>query len=278
MGEFIDMNASKSDLLTLILMSAFAFMLATALHEHAGHTLACVALGGKLNEIGAFYVDCDYKSLSVFSNRLVALAGPLVSLIIGIAGTYLFRRVSKAFSHLKYFLWLFSTINLMVATGYLLFSGVLGIGDFGMDLSGVFYQAQPEWIFRVGLIILGVASYIGVVFLALREMDTFIGGDGPERVVHAQRLSLSSYLAGGAAAVLIGLLNPHGIIIVLISSVASSLGGTSGLAWMMQLLNRNKISGEVPFVLQRNWLWVITSVLFLAIYAIVLGPTIFIGA
>ena len=34
----------------------------------------------------------------------------------------------------------------------------------------------------------------------------------------------------------IGLLNPQGLAIVLISSVASSLGGTSGFLWMMQLV------------------------------------------
>ena len=35
-------------------------------------------------------------------------------------------------------------------------------------------------------------------------------------------------LAGGVVAVLIGFLNPRGIIVVLISSVASCVGGTSG--------------------------------------------------
>ena len=64
--------------------------------------------------------------------------------------------------------------------------------------------------------------------------------------------------------------------IVLISSVASCLGGTSGLAWMMQMLNRKKVTGQAPFVLDRSWAWIIVSVVFLAVYAIVLGPTVFI--
>ncbi len=70
----------KVDLLTLIALSAFSFMLATALHEHGGHVMACALLGRHIKELGAFYVDCGTESLSGLGNRLVALAGPLMSL------------------------------------------------------------------------------------------------------------------------------------------------------------------------------------------------------
>ena len=270
------MNKSKTDFFTLIAISAFAFMLAVALHEIGGHALTCVALGGHLNEVGAFYVDCATASLSIMGNRIVAFAGPLVSLLMGLLGMYIFARVNKTNSQLKYFLWHFATVNLMIATGYLLFSGIIGIGDFGMDQSGVFYQAQPEWVYRGGLTVLGAASYFGVILFSLRKMDTFIGGQGVERVHRAQILSLTSYLTGGIVAVLIGLLNPHGIIIVLVSSLASSMGGTSGLAWMMQLLNRKKDTGMPPFVLERNWAWISVSLIFLVVYTTILGPTIFV--
>jgi len=82
------------------------------------------------------------------------------------------------------------------------------------------------------------------VLFSMRKMDTFIGGEGLEQIDHAQRLSLVAWLSGWVAAVLIGFLNPYGIVIVLISSVASSMGGTSGLAWMMQMLNCNKPTGK----------------------------------
>lgn len=269
------MPKTKSDFLTLIAISAFSLMLATALHEHGGHALACALLGGHLNELGAFYIDCEYTSVTSLGYRIVALAGPLASLVTGIIGMYFFDRTNKAKSQLKYFLWHFGTVNLMVATGYFLFSGVMGIGDFGLDQYGVFYQAQPEWLYRVVLTVLGLASYFGVVLFCLRKMDSFIGGEGSERVNRAQMLSLTSYLTGGIVAVLIGFLNPHGIIIVLISSVASCLGGTSGLAWMMQMLNRKKVTGDEPFLLERNWAWIGISLAFLVLYAIILGPTIF---
>jgi hypothetical protein len=264
----------KTDLPTLIAISAFSFILAIALHEHGGHSLTCLALGGHVRELGAFYVECDPASLSGLANRLVALAGPLASLLAGALAMAFFGRASSSNTQRKYFLWHFATVNLMVAAGYLLFSGVSGIGDFGMDQYGLFYQAAPEWLFRAGLFVLGLAGYIGVILLSLRQMDTFIGGEGSERVGRAQALALTSYLTGAIVSVLIGLLNPYGIIIVLISSLSSSMGGTSGLAWMMQMLNRKKDTGMMPFALERSRAWIIASLAFILVYALVLGPTI----
>lgn len=269
------MAKPRSDFLTLIFLSAFSFMLATALHEHGGHALACAIVGSDIKELGAFYVDCDSASISGMANRFVALAGPLVSLVVGVFGIFLSDRISRANSQLKYFLWHFGTVNLMTATGYLLFSGISGIGDLGTGESGTFYQVQPEWIYRVLLTMLGLGSYIWVVLISIRKMDSFIGGEGMERVNRAQMLSLVSYLTGGLIAILIGFLNPYGIIIVLVSSFASSMGGTSGLAWMMQMLDRRKITGDEPFVLERSWVWIGGSLAFLMIYAIVFGPTVY---
>ncbi len=269
------MSKIKVDFPTLIALSAFSFILATALHEHAGHALACYLLDGHIKELGAFYVDCGYESLSNLGNRLVALAGPLMSLITGVIGVMLFDRASKSNSQLKYFLWHFATVSLMTAAGYMLFSGVAGIGDLGTGEYGVFYQVQPEWIYRVGLAILGAAGYYGVIRVSIRKMDSFIGCEGVERVNRAQMISLVSYLTGGLVAVLIGLLNPYGLVIVLVSSVASSMGGTSGLAWMMQLLDRRKNTGDAPFTMKRSWDWIALSIVFLLAYTIIFGPTLY---
>ena len=106
-------------------------------------------------------------------------------------------------------------------------------------------------------------------------MDHIIGGEGRERVGRAQMLSVIAYLVGGGIAILIGLLNPYGIVIVLISSFASSMGGTSGMAWMMQLLNRSKDTGMPPFTMPRNWLWIVFGTGFILLYAIVFGRTLY---
>ncbi len=328
-----------TDYLTVVALSLLAYTLTVLLHEHFGHALACLALGGRPVELGAFYVDCQYADMPDLSIRLVALAGPLVSLVTGAVGLLVVDRLPKAASHLRYWAWLFGTISLMTATGYLLFSGVTGLGDIGTSRSGALYLARPEWIWRGASIalggagyaaviylslgrfdqliggegaarvkraqklaltsyllnsppdgalylarpqwiwrgasvVLGSASYAAVIYLSLRKIDKFIGGEGAARVRHAQKLALTSYFSGALMSVLIGLLNPIGFVIVLISAAASTLGGTSGLAWMMQLLNRKKALSTPALRLERNWSWVLTGFIVALLYAVILGPTV----
>jgi len=73
-------------------------------------------------------------------------------------------------------------------------------------------------------------------------------------------------------AVSIGFLNPLGWIVVLESSVASSLGGTSGLFWGVNLMKRDATG--VDFDLARNWLWIALGVVAILVYAIVFGPSV----
>jgi hypothetical protein len=269
-----DPGHTATDPLTVIAISLFAYTLDVFFHEHLGHGLACLALGGHPAELGAFYVNCQDDNLPDLSIRLVALAGPLVSLITGAAGLLIVNRLPPSASHLRYGAWLLGTIGLMTATGYPLFSGVTGLGDLGTSRDGALYQAAPEWLWRLALVILGGAGYALVIYLSLGRMDQMIGGEGSARVQRAQRLALTSYVSGGLMSVLIGLLNPKGFIIVIISAAASSLGGTSGLAWMMQLLDRSRSSLAAPLRLDRSWAWVIAGFAVTAIYAVIFGPTV----
>lgn len=269
------MPKPKIDFLTLVTISVFSFMFATAIHEHAGHALACIAIGGHITELGAFYADCDINSVTDTGYRFVALAGPLISLVTGILSISTFNITPKRNAPLKFFLWHLATVNLMTATGYMFFSGVAGIGDLGTTESGVFHQLEPEWLIRVSLAILGLIAYYIIIRISIAKMDTFIGGEGLERVRRAQSLSLISYLSGGVIALLIGVLNPYGLFIILASAVAASMGGTSGLAWMMQLLDRKKETGDEAFTLERSWAWVALSIIFVGLYAFFFGPTIY---
>jgi hypothetical protein len=263
-----------SDYLTVIALSTLAYTIAVLLHEHLGHALACVSLGGHPSELGAYYVNCQYANMPDLSIRLVALAGPIVSLITGVIGLLVLDRIPQGFSHLRYWIWLFGTISLMTATGYLLFSGITGLGDFGTSRDGTLYLTQPEWLWRLASVVIGGAGYALVIYFSLRKMDKLIGGGGTERVARGQTLALTSYLTGAMMAVLIGLLNPQGIVIVLISAVASTLGGTSGLVWMMQMLDRKKASSNSPLLLARNWFWICTGFIVTMLYAIIFGPTL----
>src|ERR1700690_1322271 len=100
----LDGNPSTPDRPPLIAISALAYLVGVGLHEHLGHTLACILLGSHPTEVGAFYVNCDYTGMSDIRIRLVALAGPLVSLLIGFACFLILHRRPPRASSAYYFL------------------------------------------------------------------------------------------------------------------------------------------------------------------------------
>ena len=262
------------DLLTLVVISASAYMLAVALHELVGHGLACFMVHGQVLELGAFHVNCGFNGLSDLAIRWVVFAGPLVSLLIGVVAFVLLPAVPARRPQLQYFIWLLGTLGLLTFTGYLLFSGVSGLGDFGVSREGLIYGASPEWLWRVLETLVGVATYYGVALFSAHQMDRIIGGSGREKVRRGQRIAMIAYFSGAVVSLLIGLLNPQGIELFLVSAVGSSLGGTSGLLWLMQLLNRKEETATPPFQFARSLPWIIAGLLGLAIYAGVFGPNI----
>lgn len=266
---------STFDRLTLIAVSALAYIAAVGLHEHLGHTVMCIVLGSHPIEVGAFYVDCDYTVLSDLGIRLVAIAGPSVSLGVGVVCFLILRHLPSRLFTAYYFVWLLGIIGLMSATGYLFFSGISGIGDFGTTRDGLFYQVDPEWLWRMVLAIVGIASYILVVRVAAREIDQHISGAGRTRIRYAHRLTYTSYLTGAMVYIAIGLFNPHGLIMVVISAVSSSLGATSGLLWMMQLLDRDRQVLRPELTIQRGWWWIVFGGIVTVAYAMILGPTLY---
>lgn len=260
---------------TLIAIAAIAYVAAVALHEHLGHATACVLLGSRPIELGAFYVNCDDSQLSSAAVRIVALAGPFVSLLTGIVCLLLLLpRMPREASRGFYFLWLLGSIALMGAAGYPLFSGIAGIGDLGTGADGALHGAQPEWLWRIALAVLGGLGYLGVVALSVRLIAPRLEGAAEARVRQGTRMNLIAYLTGATVYLLIGLLNPMGLVILLESVLPSSLGGTSGLLWMMQRLDRRKPPTGPALSVSRSLGWILAAGAITIAYALVLGPTL----
>jgi hypothetical protein len=272
-------SSTKDDLVTAAVIAAFSTVFETALHEHLGHSTACVALGGNLQKMGAYYVDCKAASLSASRQPFVGLAGPVISLIIGVVALAIFRKTrtqSSMFSWSTFFWWHLSTVGFMTGFGYGLFSGFTGQGDLGGGELGLLHGVSNQGLWQLALIAIGGIGYFFVLKIATREFATLIGGSGDARTKRAQRLSFTAYVAGFVVAVLIGLLNPEGIVIVLASAAASTIGGASGLGWMMlQFLDRKAPEQAVAAsALLRNVRWMGISVACVVAYAAVFGPTL----
>jgi hypothetical protein len=218
------------------------------------------------------HFDCDTRLLGLWSERLIAAGGTLVNLGAGGLMLGLLRRVRRvgAPGALLWFLWLAMATNLLTGTGYFLFSGVSGIGDWAEFSKGL----GAVWVDRLALTLLGASTYWFVVLLAVRELAPLLAGAGPGRVRSAARLTVPAYVAGGVQSCVAGLFNPVGMVLVAISAAAGSFGGTSGLAWMPQLLHGKRWDTPVPrsIVIQRSWVWIGAAVVTTAVFIVVLSP------
>jgi hypothetical protein len=268
----------RVDRLTLIAISCLAYVVAVALHEHAGHSAACVALGSHVKEMGAFYVDCDDSGLSDLDLRMVALAGPLLSLLTGIVGLVIAQRVPRSFRSGYYFAWLLGSLGLMSAAGYPLFSGISGLGDLGVTRDGALYGVAPEWLWRIGLTAFGFVAYWMVLKLMWRTLAPRLSALDPVHIGTARRITMTSYFAGAVVYAVIGLLNPHGFEIIAVSVLPSSLGGTCGLLVMWRMVRRYPMpASPAPgpgLSFPRSWTWIGIATAITLAYAAILGPTL----
>lgn len=269
-------GAPQADGPTLLALSALAYVLAVALHEHAGHGAACMLLGSRATELGAFYVQCDDGALSAAGVRLVALAGPAVSLALGLGALAVAGRVAPTARRAFYFAWLLGAIGLMSGIGYALFSGITGLGDLGVGADGALHDVSRPWLWRLLLTGAGMAGYHWLIGHLWRTLTPRLDGSGDPARAGARRMTRMSYLTGAAVYVLIGLLNPHGLEIVLISVLPSSMGATCGLLLMWQKHRRLPApAGTGPGLgFARSAGWIAAAVVVTAAYAAVFGPTL----
>ena len=168
-------------------------------------------------------------------------------------------------------------VNLYSGTGYFLFSGIGGIGDWGDFIQGL----GPQWLWRVGLTILGAVAYFLAARTTLLELRPFIGSHKRERYRYALRLTAIPYFSGGILMCIAGALNPRGMILILISAAASTFGGTSGLMWATNWLNRGSMipygPPAEPIPIDRSWRLIAAAGVLAVAFVCVLGPSVRLG-
>jgi hypothetical protein len=257
-------DSSHPDTATIVAIAIIATAITSLIHEGIGHGGMCVATGAQPLVLSTVHFECSAE------NRMVAAGGTIANLIFGALFWVAARAVTRAPSW-RFFFWLLMTFNLFDAGGYFLFSGV---GNFG-DWAAVVQGWHPVWIWRVGLIALGVVTYFFLfVPLSLYELRPLLGIDGETRVHRARQIMLTSYFTSGILACVAGALNPVGPLLILVSAAAASFGGKSGLAWMWTLLRGPRIpdsNTQLPEI-ERSWGWIAAAVILALVFVAVLGP------
>jgi len=258
-------ESEHSDAVTVGAIAVFAYVIATMLHEGLGHGGACLLTGGKVQLISTVAAQCSAE------NQLVIAGGTLVNAATAIMCFVLGRVTSPKAVLLRFFFWLTMAVSLYTASGYFLFSGIGGFGDWAMFISGF----QPQWAWRVGMTIFGAAAYATSARFLLLELRPLISSNNDARLLRATRLSKISYFTGGILACLAGALNPDGFILVALSAAASTFGGTSGLLWTLDWLKGDRIprgTFEEPAPISRSWAWIAAAAVLAAVFIGFLGP------
>ena len=213
-------------------------------HEVVGHGLAAWATPG----VEALSLSSVALQTSGES-RLVAAAGSIANVVVGVLALALFRRRSQ------FFWWLFGTVNLLNGTGYLIFSAVLGFGDWEV----VIRSLEPAWAWRAAMGLAGIAGYGLVIRAAARALARSAIGDVP-------RLVFTSYAAGGLLLLAASVFNPISPSLILTSGASSGFAAMAGLTLVPRLVGEGGRE-----VLSRSAAWIAAGAIVAALFIGVIG-------
>jgi hypothetical protein len=265
---------SRVDVPTIIAISALAYTLANIVHEGVGHGGTCVLVGARATVLNAIFFEYDEHGATLVQQKWISAGGTIANLLVGLPILPVLRRERLPASS-RYFLWLFAAVNLLTAFGYLLFSGIAGIGDWANVAQGL----GPPWLLRGAMAIAGAVLYFVVApRLLMPPLDPFLGTDAGVRAARARMLCLIPYLAGGVSLVVAGILNPYGMRVVLISAVAAGFGGTSLLSWYPGVPRTPSARTPAePLAIERSWAWIAAGAAVMTFFVVVLGPGLRLG-
>ena len=264
--------SSTVDRATVIGIAIVAYCIANLVHEGIGHGFACALAGGRPTALNAVYFSCGEADMTEGGKRVLAAGGSVANLALAIIAWAGMRFRRRTPGSLHYFLWLLFALNALMPSGYLLFSGIAGFGDWALFVAGF----HPAWLFRVIVSAAGALLYFVVVpRLLMPGLNVYLSRDAQERKKRAKDVALVPYLAGGITFVVASLLNPQSIVLVLLSGAAASFGGTCWLAYYPSGSDDEKLyrarAPEKPAGIPRSVGWIVAGVVMLVVFIGVLG-------
>jgi len=245
---------ATDDRLTVIAISALTYILPDVLHEGLGHGVTAWLSGANRLTMSTVALQSDV------SNRWISANGTLVNLLFGVIFWLLLWKPRRYRPATRYFLVLMMASNLFVGTGYFFFSGVTNFGDWAAVIDGW----HPHWMWQVGLVVVGIASYYASMMWVAAQLRPFVGRLRP--------LMWTPYLTDGIIAGVGGLLNPLGLFYVIASALPSTLGANAGLL-SIPLIMRGWKSREDDRVgpIPRSTGWIVSGAVASVVFVFVIG-------
>ena len=181
-------GSGKDDRLTLIAISVLACVLQDVLHEGLGHGVTAWLSGAHRVTMSTVALQSDIDT------RWISANGTLVNLVFAAVFWLVLLKADRYRPALRYFFVLAMMGNLFTGTGYFFFSGVANFGDWAAVIHGL----QPYWLWRVGLIVVGAASYYASMLLVAVQLRPFLRSDESSRRMRG--LCWTPYFADGVLA------------------------------------------------------------------------------
>lgn len=258
-------NVPQDHALMLGALGILAYAASMMTHEALGHGGYCLAVGGHNAMLTAWGERCNFPNGQPFG---IEAAGPGLQFSAGLLSWWVLRRLSMQASRLRYFLWLYMVFDLLVASGYVAFSGVTDFGDAAVLITGL----NPHVLWRGVLILIGATAYYLSMWIAAKELKRLVGmNDGSQPVFP---LVFIPYAAAGVFACCAGALNrtmPAGVAVGL--AAASSFGAGFGML-RLPAMQRAMTSSPLQPGVFISWSagWALGALVVIAAFLLVIGP------
>jgi len=248
---------SKNNLPTMIAVSALACIPQDVLHEGLGHGVTAWLSGARQITMSTVALQSDIET------RWISANGTLVNLLAAAIFWILLLRPQRYRPVTLYFLVLCLAGNLFTATGYFFFSGVANFGDWAAVIAGL----HPHWIWRLGLIVLGVATYYASMLLVAAKLQPFKEHDPHSHMLRS--VCWTPYFTDALLAAVAGVLNPAGLFYVIASALPSTLGANAGLLSLPSLMRDS--NRDEPIIIPRSTGWIVSGAIASLLFIVVLG-------
>ena len=263
----------RLDTATVAAIALVAAVVNVVQHE-ATHAVACPLVGGQLQALSALYVMCASPDLA--AAKIVDGVAPAVDMLLAAALWTWLRRGGPRSAPVRLLTYLVMLMSWLAGSGYLMVSGITGIGDVATVLQGW----SPAWAWRTAAAALGSALFLGGVWASLRVLGRVLGGpegNGPARAGAAQHLGLIAYVAALAATLAAAVASPLGVgSLPSVAGMAAVVFGYSPLLWMgLWFADGAFAKPAAPsLTIARDPRWWAAAVAVLATFAGVLGRTL----
>jgi len=239
---------------TIIAIGVLAYLVQDILHEGLGHGVTAWLSGAHKLTISTVALQSD------ISTRWISANGTLVNLACAAVIWLLLANATRLRPVTRYFLVMSMAGSLFSGTGYFLFSGVMNFGDWAAVIEGW----QPQWMWRLGLVIVGAITYYASMLLVASALKPFQG--------RLRALCWIPYFTEGALALLAGLWNPAGLFYVIASALPSTLGANTGLLVLPFMMRDPRYQGgNTAGPIERHPGWIAAGVIGALFFIVVLG-------